>query len=532
LVSKIIKGTPVYQIFISYAREDQEFARKLTQSLSAASVEVWLDVVKIPVGAVWSEAVQEGLDASHAMLIIISPASMASKNVRDEWQYYVDQGKRLIPVLHQPAKIHFQLARIQYIDFHSANYDDSLEQLLATVGIPQTAEAKRAYEILQKGYSAWAALGKKETILLDQGTLDSIAAHLLGLELPHAWIEYTFYSLAYLSPTSSKIDYSNLAAWVQSLNPETSIEVLRSLFSHPSQRMRHGAAQLVRKLEMRAAVPLITELVTNEQEEIEIRRLMLQALHDFNTTPSVELAQTLLESGDWWMQSYALKILDIDQPAVLLIADGTTFATQLGDMANAAGYKTITMTVGLQTLMFRDMDILDEDLLKSYEMVILTRSEHFGDGDENNRFYNVLRNYVASGGLLLATAWVGWETKKNPEFRRLLPFSYAGRFEEDVNLRCKTTEHPLSKQLFEPHIAYLTAIETLTSQPDAIVLLEADNQLPIFGYRAYGSGVFYYFNNCQHSCKRPIPSPFDSSPHLQLSFERVLKWIFDHKARD
>ena len=69
----------------------------------------------------WSSAIQQGLDAGDLLIVIISPNSMVSRNVEDEWQYYLDNHKPVIPVLLHPAKIHFQLSRIQYIDSNRLN---------------------------------------------------------------------------------------------------------------------------------------------------------------------------------------------------------------------------------------------------------------------------------------------------------------------------------------------------------------------------------------------------------------------------
>jgi hypothetical protein len=118
-------------IFISYSRVDEPFARQLATSLSQLGADVWIDVEDIPVGMKWSRAIQEGLDVSHVMLVVISPESMASHNVEDEWQYYLDQKKPVIPLMLRPTKLHFQLSRIQYINFQRQPYETALHQLHA-----------------------------------------------------------------------------------------------------------------------------------------------------------------------------------------------------------------------------------------------------------------------------------------------------------------------------------------------------------------------------------------------------------------
>ncbi len=122
------------RIFISYSRTDEVFARQLATSLSQLGANVWIDIEDIPSGMKWSRAIQEGLDVSDVLLVVISPDSMNSHNVEDEWQYYLDQKKSIIPLLLTPTKLHFQLSRIQYVDFHRQPYDKSLRQLHAELG--------------------------------------------------------------------------------------------------------------------------------------------------------------------------------------------------------------------------------------------------------------------------------------------------------------------------------------------------------------------------------------------------------------
>lgn len=117
------------RIFISYARRDETFARKLAASLDSVDVDVWIDVDDIPAGMKWSTAIQQGLQLCDAMIVIISPQSMVSSNVEDEWQYYLDQGKPVVPVLWRPTEVHFQLNRLQYVDFYGESYEEGLKQL-------------------------------------------------------------------------------------------------------------------------------------------------------------------------------------------------------------------------------------------------------------------------------------------------------------------------------------------------------------------------------------------------------------------
>ena len=123
------------RIFISYSRADEKFARKLATSLSDAGADIWIDMEDIPPGMNWSSAIQQGLDVCDVMLLIITPTSMSSKNVGNEWQYYFDNDKEIIPIRWLPTKTHFQLSRLQYVDFHEQTYENAIEQLIRRLGL-------------------------------------------------------------------------------------------------------------------------------------------------------------------------------------------------------------------------------------------------------------------------------------------------------------------------------------------------------------------------------------------------------------
>ena len=122
------------RLFISYSRRDEPFVRRLATSLAHSGANLWLDVESIPAGSNWSSSIQEGLDITELMLLVISQESMASENVANEWQYFIDQKKPIIPLLLKPTKIHFQINRLEYVDFHSQSYDAALQKLYAELG--------------------------------------------------------------------------------------------------------------------------------------------------------------------------------------------------------------------------------------------------------------------------------------------------------------------------------------------------------------------------------------------------------------
>ncbi len=118
-------------VFISYSSKDRPFAQQVARALEQNGLSVWIDRDDIRAGIKWSSAIQQGLDASAVIVVIITRESMASKNVEDEWQYFLDKRKPIVPILHtRTDNIHFQLMRIQYVDFVNNSFDDAINLLL------------------------------------------------------------------------------------------------------------------------------------------------------------------------------------------------------------------------------------------------------------------------------------------------------------------------------------------------------------------------------------------------------------------
>jgi len=127
--------------FVSYSREDSEFVLRLVKDLKARGAKVWMDKLDIRPGQRWEFEIEEALNGCSRMLLILSPASVGSRNVLAEAAFAIDEGKEIIPVLHLECKIPLRLRPYQYADFRE-NYDEGLQGLLSTMGSEQAAAAE------------------------------------------------------------------------------------------------------------------------------------------------------------------------------------------------------------------------------------------------------------------------------------------------------------------------------------------------------------------------------------------------------
>ena len=146
--------------FFSYSREDTEFAFKLAKDLKAAGANVWLDQLDIKPGEWWDRAVEDAVTHCPRMLIVLSPASVNSKNVMDEVSFALEENKTIIPILHRDCQIPFRLRRVQRVDFRT-DYAEALKQLLEALAekpIPTSAFLDKAViqEAVAKAASAEA----------------------------------------------------------------------------------------------------------------------------------------------------------------------------------------------------------------------------------------------------------------------------------------------------------------------------------------------------------------------------------------
>ena len=121
------------KIFISHSSEDNDFADKLHKILAYEwLLDVWIDLKDIIGGErYWSDSVELALNECSVMLLIVSPQSMLSPHVKDEWTYFLDRQKRIIPIIYKRDKVSlpFRLHQTQYIDFSTLEFDTALSKL-------------------------------------------------------------------------------------------------------------------------------------------------------------------------------------------------------------------------------------------------------------------------------------------------------------------------------------------------------------------------------------------------------------------
>jgi len=132
------------KVFFSYSRADKDVAQKLLRELSANGIEFWLDQREIR--GRWDDEIEQAIQACSALLVVLTPNSARSKNVRDEISYALHLDKDVVPVMLTKCDVPFRIHRIQYVDF-TGDYAAALErccELLRSDGTNRDAEKPQA----------------------------------------------------------------------------------------------------------------------------------------------------------------------------------------------------------------------------------------------------------------------------------------------------------------------------------------------------------------------------------------------------
>ncbi len=162
--------------FISYSRINKDFALKLARELRSSGFDIWFDQLDIPAGSRWDDEVEQALEDCEIFMVILTPASSSSDNVKDEIGYAIDTGKRILPILLENAKVPLRLRRFQYVDFTKKDYDEGVEgakkllrRLIEEPTIPRdqspaTSQAQKA----DAGSSVKKKVEEKKNLTTDQ----------------------------------------------------------------------------------------------------------------------------------------------------------------------------------------------------------------------------------------------------------------------------------------------------------------------------------------------------------------------------
>lgn len=124
-----------FDIFLSYRSTDKEAAQRLRNSLEKRGAHVWLDKDQIRPGGRFAEALETGLATSRAVGILVTPESLASNWVKNEYYRALSLNAadelQLIPLVFGGAELPGFMKDRHWIDFqHEEEYDRCVDKLI------------------------------------------------------------------------------------------------------------------------------------------------------------------------------------------------------------------------------------------------------------------------------------------------------------------------------------------------------------------------------------------------------------------
>ena len=125
-------------LFVSYAREDANPVESLVARLYDLGHRVWLDK-QLTGGQVWWDQVLHNIRLADAVVLALSPASIASEACTYERQYAALLGKPLLPI--QVATLAAEtlpadLVRLQIVDYRNPNEQSAIRLARAVTSLP------------------------------------------------------------------------------------------------------------------------------------------------------------------------------------------------------------------------------------------------------------------------------------------------------------------------------------------------------------------------------------------------------------
>lgn len=128
-------------IFVSYSSKDRPFAINLAKELNSLGANVWIDQLGIKLGENWDNAIENALDSSNTLMLLLSPTSVESQNVQDEVSIAIQENKKLVPILIKECDLPMRWQRRQYADLIN-NPEKAIGDIVEFLGLESNASSK------------------------------------------------------------------------------------------------------------------------------------------------------------------------------------------------------------------------------------------------------------------------------------------------------------------------------------------------------------------------------------------------------
>ncbi|MBV8818767.1 MAG: glycosyltransferase [Acidobacteriaceae bacterium] len=139
-----------FDVFLSYNKTDEGWTKKLKSALVSRNLRVWLACDEIGAGELFPSAIEEGMLNSGAVVLIVSPESLASKWVEQEYNSALTLSNKrghelpIIPVILRTAELPPFLESRMFVDFRDeAGFEVGVNALAASIRAGVRGAGKR-----------------------------------------------------------------------------------------------------------------------------------------------------------------------------------------------------------------------------------------------------------------------------------------------------------------------------------------------------------------------------------------------------
>ena len=140
-------------LFLSYASTDRVAAFEVADALGAAGVPVWIDRRGLSGGDLWAVEIAHAIRSCTAFAVLCTPASVASRNVRQELQLAWDHDRPILPVILEPVEFPDEVAYflhgrhwIEASDRSNAAWLVALKAAVEHLGPPSVSPSPISYQ--------------------------------------------------------------------------------------------------------------------------------------------------------------------------------------------------------------------------------------------------------------------------------------------------------------------------------------------------------------------------------------------------
>ncbi|MFL6259209.1 MAG: toll/interleukin-1 receptor domain-containing protein [Thermoanaerobaculia bacterium] len=237
-----MKGEVTQDVFLSYSSQDRDFAERLARDLVDYRLRVWWDRWEMRVGDSLVAKIQEGIQSSSWLAVVLSPNSVESSWVKRELaSAIVDEISadrvRVLPLLLADCAIPPFLRDKLYADFRDS-YEAGLTSLLQRLSPPLRPQIQSSLLSDEEGriLAVWAKLVPDERPLYRDMLLRKLASE------------------------DSSDRLAALTALATLRDPGLQVNLL-NLRSDPSPAVRQRVAYQLGRLKRRDVIPIVEVLM-------------------------------------------------------------------------------------------------------------------------------------------------------------------------------------------------------------------------------------------------------------------------------